>query len=226
MLPVVLRAGLWCLGVEPSASHLPGADVGALYGLSFDAWTDGMTGINSTALYALSVQAFMASTGACLEDFAEIAVCNRHWAQANPNAHLPLKLTLDDVAASPVVASPYRRLDCSPLSDGAAAIILARTDDLPQLTRGRSRFRAAASAVDTVRLGEREDPGFFGGKRMAAQRAYAMANIGPRCTSGSLRFTTAIAVLSFRHWMHLGWRETNSYKLRATAGFEPTVMCR
>lgn len=167
------------LGVEPSASHLKGSDVSDLYGLSFDAWTDGMTGINSTALYALSIQAFMASTGACLEDFAEIAVCNRTWAQANPNAHLPLTLTLDDVAASPVVASPYRRLDCSPLSDGAAAIILARDKDLPQRAQGRSRFRAAASAVDTVRLGEREDPGFFHGKQQAAQRAYAMGNIRP-----------------------------------------------
>ena len=38
------------LGVEPSASHLKGADVGALYGLSFDAWSDGMTGIDSTSL--------------------------------------------------------------------------------------------------------------------------------------------------------------------------------
>lgn len=167
------------LGVEPSASHLKGSDVSDLYGLSFDAWTDGMTGINSTALYALSIQAFMASTGARLEDFAEIAVCNRACAQANPNAHLPLTLTLDDVAASPVVASPYRRLDCSPLSDGAAAIILARANELPQRAQGRSRFRAAASAVDTVRLGERQDPGFFRGKQQAAQRAYTMGNIRP-----------------------------------------------
>ena len=48
-----------------------------------------------------------------------------------------------------------------------------------RLARGRSRFRAAASAVDTVRLGEREDPGFFRGKQVAAQRAYAMGNISP-----------------------------------------------
>ena len=167
------------LGVEPSASHLQGSDVGALYGLSFDAWTDGMTGIHSTALYALSIQAFMANTGATLDDLAQIAVCNRRYAQSNPNAHLPLTLTLDDVAASPVVASPYRRLDCSPLSDGAAAIILARPSDLPQLAQGRSRFRAATSAMDTVRLGEREDPGIFRGKQKAAQRAYAMGDIRP-----------------------------------------------
>lgn len=165
------------LGVEPSASHLKGADVGALYGLSFDAWTDGMTGIDSTSLYALSAQAFMARTGATVEDFARIAVRNRAHACANANAHLPLDISLGDVTASPVVASPYRRLDCSPLSDGAAAIILARTSDLPARPQGRARFRAAVSAVDTVRLGERNDPGFFAGKQRAAQRAYAAAGV-------------------------------------------------
>jgi len=165
------------LGVEPSASHLKGVDVGALYGLSFDAWSDGMTGIDSTSLYALSVQGFMARTGASLEDFAEIAVRNRANARENSNAHLPLDITLKDVADSPVVASPYRRLDCSPLSDGAAAIILARDEDLPTLGRSRARFRAASSAVDTVRLGERADPSFFAGKHRAAQKAYAMAGL-------------------------------------------------
>lgn len=165
------------LGVEPSASHLNGTDVGALYGLSFDAWTDGMTGIDSTSLYALSAQAFMSRTSASVDDFARIAVRNRAHARANANAHLPLDISLDDVTASPVVASPYRRLDCSPLSDGAAAIILARTSDLPVKPQGRTRFRAAVSAVDTVRLGERRDPGFFAGKQRAAQRAYTSADV-------------------------------------------------
>lgn len=165
------------LGVEPSASHLKGADVSALYGLSFDAWTDGMTGIDSTSLYALSAQSFMARTGARADDFAEIAVRNRTYACANPNAHLPLDISRADVAASPMVAAPYRRLDCSPLSDGAAAIILARAADLPAKRGGRARFRAVASAVDTVRLGERRDPGYFAGKHLAAARAYALAGI-------------------------------------------------
>lgn len=165
------------LGVEPSASHLKGADVGALYGLSFDGWTDGMTGLDATSLYALSAQAFMARTGSTLDDFAAIAVRNRAHACNNPNAHLPLTLTRQDVTDSPVVASPYRRLDCSPLSDGAAAIILGRKRDLPEKQDGMARFRAATCAVDTVRLGERADPGFFQGKQRAAQRAYAAAGL-------------------------------------------------
>ncbi|MEP2784579.1 MAG: thiolase family protein [Pseudoruegeria sp.] len=167
------------LGVEPSASHLKGIDVGALYSLSFDAWTDGFTGVDSTSLYALSAQAFMARTDATLDDFAKIAVRNRTNACSNPNAHLPLDITVEDVAASVVVASPYRRLDCSPLSDGAAAIILARAQDLPERPEGHARFKAAVSAVDNVRLGERNDPGFFKGKQAAANRAYRFADLVP-----------------------------------------------
>ncbi|WP_164860900.1 thiolase family protein [Parasedimentitalea marina] len=167
------------IGLEPSASHLAGLDVGALYALSFDAWTDGMTGIDSTSLYALSALAFMERTGARHEDFARVAVRNRAHARHNPNAHLPLDISLGDVIASPVVAPPYHRLDCSPLSDGAAAIILSCKADLPQLSRRRTRFRATAGATDTVRLGERTDPGFFAGKRHAADRAYKMADVTP-----------------------------------------------
>lgn len=167
------------LGIEPSASHLAGADVSALYALSFDAWTDGMTGVDSTSFYALSALAYMERTGAGHDDFARISVRNRAHARHNPNAHLPLDIGLADVANSPVVASPYHRLDCSPLSDGAAAVILAREVDVPKLTRKRTRFRATAGATDTVRLGERSDPGFFSGKRLCATRAYGMADVTP-----------------------------------------------
>lgn len=165
------------LGVEPSASHLKGQDVATLYSLSFDAWTDGMMGIDSTALYALSAQSFMARTGANLEDFAAVSIRNHAHARLNPKAHLPLEITAEDVAESPTICHPYRRLDCSPLSDGAAAIILARASDLPARTNGRARFRAAVSAADTVRLGERRDVGFFDGKQRAAQRAYRFAGL-------------------------------------------------
>ena len=163
------------LGLEPSASHLPGTAVGALYGLSFDAWTDGMTGIDSTSLYALSVQAFMEETGAREADFAAIAARNRQNARANPNAHLPLDIAAADVAASPVIAQPYRRLDCSPLSDGAACVILAGAAALPDGGAGRARIAGMGVANDRVRLGERARPGRFEAKGVAMRRALAEA---------------------------------------------------
>lgn len=165
------------LGVETLASTLPARDVSMLYGLSFDAWTDGMTGIESTGLYALSILAFNARTGATSHDLATIAVRNRDNARHNGLAHLPLDITIDDVLSSPMIAAPYHRLDCSPLSDGAACIILARGADLPAGGRERARILGMGSANDRVRLGERIDAGHFGAKPLAAGRASAQAGV-------------------------------------------------
>ena len=165
------------VGFEPSASYLGGAAVTALYGYSFDMWTEGMSGISSTALYALSAKAFMARSGATREDFATIAVQNRANARSNPQAHLPLDITIDDVLESPMVSDPYRRLDCSPVSDGAAAIILTKQDGAPAARRGAARITGIGAANDRVRLGDRPEPGFFKGKQAAAKRAYAIAGI-------------------------------------------------
>ena len=165
------------VGFEPSASYLSGTAVSELYGYSFDAWTDGMTGVSATALYALSAKAFMARCGATFEDFAAIAVLNRTYACDNPLAHLPLEITLDDVAESPMISDPYTRLDCSPLSDGAAALILSHPDAAPQSRRRCARIAGIGAGSDRVRLGDRADPGYFAGKQIAAKRAYEMAGI-------------------------------------------------
>lgn len=167
------------VGFEALASHLPASTVSVLYGLSFDAWTDGMTGIDATALYALSIQTFQRRTGATAHDFAAIAVRNRENARHNALAHLPLQITIDDVLGSPVIAAPYHRLDCSPLSDGAACIILANPEALPEGGKGRARIVGMGVANDRVRLGERTDPGAFAAKGGASARAFGQAGIAP-----------------------------------------------
>ena len=167
------------IGAESAASSLPAAAVLDLYSLSFDAWTDGMTGTTATALYALSIQQFMAETGATAADFAHVAVRNRQNARANPNAHLPLDTTVEEVLDSPLVATPYRRLDCSPISDGAAALVLTAPHATPAARRRAPRITGIGAASDRVNLGARENPGRFTAKTGAMRRACAMADITP-----------------------------------------------
>ncbi|MEP6266091.1 MAG: hypothetical protein ABJ139_02010, partial [Paracoccaceae bacterium] len=76
------------IGVDPSASALSGDAIRSLYGFSFDAWTDGMTGLTSTALYALSYQAFAAEHRTTEADLAAVTIQNRMNACSNPGAHL------------------------------------------------------------------------------------------------------------------------------------------
>lgn len=168
------------IGVDPSASALPGGHVKDLYGFSFDAWTDGMTGASPTMLYALSFQDFMDRTGATIDDLDRVTIKNRLNACDNPKAHLPRRDREADIAASPMIASPYRRLHCSPLSDGAAAVILSRVDALPASRRLAPRITGIGAASDRANLGARTSPGDFAAKRLAMQRACTMARIDPK----------------------------------------------
>ena len=165
------------VGFDDAASRLDAQSVGLVYGLSFDAEIEGFAGATATALYALSIQEHMARTGLTEAETAAIAVKNRGNALANPNAHRPMRLTVPEVLASPTVATPYKRLDCSPLSDGAAAIVLARPEDLPARRGPRSRIVASAAANDHVRLGDRAERHRFSAKVAAARTAYALAGI-------------------------------------------------
>ena len=165
------------VGFEAAASALKASSVTELYGQSFDALTDGPTGVSATALYALSAKAFQQQTGATDNDFASVAVQNRRNAQDNPHAHLPLDLTIDEVRNSPVISDPYHRLDCSPLSDGAAVVILSAPEALPSGRKKAPRISGIGVANDRVRLGDRPNPGFFAAKQKAAEFAYRMAGV-------------------------------------------------
>ncbi|MEO6624523.1 MAG: thiolase family protein [Burkholderiaceae bacterium] len=167
------------IGVDATASALPGAVTRDLYGFSFDAWTDGMTGATSTVLYALSFQDFMARTGACAADLAAVTIKNRGNACFNAGAHLPRHHTAAEIAESAMIATPYRRLHCSPLSDGAAAVILSHRDAAPQRRRTAPRISGIGSSSDRVGLGGRVTPSDFSAKRMAMQTACQMAGITP-----------------------------------------------
>lgn len=167
------------IGLDPSASHLPAATVRMLYGFSFDAWTDGMTGASSTVLYALSLQDFMARIGVTGAALDAVTIQNRANACANPGAHLPRRHGAAELAASEMIAAPYRRLHCSPLSDGAAALILSHTGALPRARAGAARITGIGAASDRMHLGARAEPGLFAAKRLAMQRACGMAGLMP-----------------------------------------------
>lgn len=167
------------IGVDPSASSLPAETVKELYGFSFDAWTDGMSGVSATALYALSIQMFMARTGLSEDDLAAVTVQNRTNACKNPNAHLKLNNSAAEINASPMIASPYRRLHCSPLSDGAAALILTHPDAVSGDRTGAPRIVGTGTSSDRTHLGARSDPDRFVAKTRAMQRACTMADIEP-----------------------------------------------
>ena len=93
-----------------------------------------------TGYYAVMAQRYWQVFGKSEESFrrtlAQISVKHHGYARFNPYAHAPMKLTVEDVLASPVVAYPLRALDCCLMSVGAACAILCDEKTAVQLTAG------------------------------------------------------------------------------------------
>jgi acetyl-CoA acetyltransferase len=83
---------------------------------------------DSVSLAALQARALMESKGVTERDLAEVAVRNRRNAMGNPNAQLAGDFDADAILSEPYIVSPLRRHDCPPISDGAAAVVLAAGD--------------------------------------------------------------------------------------------------
>jgi len=166
------------IGYEHAASHLDSGDVRQIYGLSFDADLEGWAGATATMLYALSIQDHMERFGSTSKQMAAVSVKNHANAQHNPWAHKPMQISIQDVLASPMVSTPYRMLDCSLISDGAAALVLCHPDAAPEgAARRCSRIVASACATDHIRLGDRIEPGTFHGKARAIRDACRQAGV-------------------------------------------------
>ena len=164
-------------GFEHAASHLKSADVRLLLGLSFDADIEGWTGVATTNLYALSIQLHMRRLGTTRRQIAAVAVKNRGNALANPLAHRPGRISVEEVLASRCVSTPYNVLDCSPLSDGAAALILGCDDALPASGKPVVAITGSGCATDHVRIGDRPDPSRFASKALSVREACEQALI-------------------------------------------------
>jgi acetyl-CoA acetyltransferase len=77
------------------------------------------------AYYALVASRYLAATGCSEADLAELVVLMRRHAAGYPGAHYPTPVTQEEVLASRPIATPLKRLDCCPISDGAAALLVS-----------------------------------------------------------------------------------------------------
>jgi len=85
-------------------------------------------GLDPTSFAGLQARALIESGRATERDFAEVVARSRHNAQSNPNAQVSGDIAVDALLAEPYISAPLRRCDVPPVSDGAAAVVLARGD--------------------------------------------------------------------------------------------------
>lgn len=96
-------------------------------------------------LYAAKARSFMAKSGVVEEDLALVSVKNRFHGSLNPLAQFQTAITLDEVAGSRMISDPLRLLMCSPIGDGAAAVIVASSDFVRR--HGKPDIRVAGWAL-------------------------------------------------------------------------------
>ena len=127
-------------------------------------------------LYADMARRYMNSSGATAEDFAAVVVKNQHNGARNPRAQYGAELSVEQVLASRRVVDPLTVLMCSPISDGAAAVVLM--SERAARSKGASGPRIRASVVRSGNVHDKDDP-TAGSAARAAAAAFEQAGLGP-----------------------------------------------
>ncbi len=148
-------------------------------GTAADQEYEGYHGITFPGLYALIARAHMEKYGTTREQLALVAVKNHHNGSKNPLAQFPFEITVDAVLNSILVADPLRILDCSPITDGAAAVILCSAEKAREMNKPLIKITGSGHATDTIALASREDITWLEATYQAAKKAYAMADKKP-----------------------------------------------
>jgi acetyl-CoA C-acetyltransferase len=167
------------VGVEKMRDVAPRDSLVARVGnLSHPTLAKGRTGPGGFAMLA---SRYMDTYERSHDDFAAVAVKNHEHASRNPIAQYSEPVTLDQVRNSPMIADPLRVLDCTPTTDGAAAVILASTEWARAHGRPHAVLEGVGFAVSdgyyTSLFTEDNDFLGFRATRQASAVAYAQAGI-------------------------------------------------
>jgi len=154
-----------------------GADVTSVLASAADQETEVYHGITFPGLYAMIARAHMEAHGTTEEDMAWVSVKNHAHGAKNPKAQFPRVITVDDVMNSSMVADPMRLLNCSPVSDGAAAVLLCPLDQAHKYTDNPVRITGSGQATGSMALADRKDPAVLEAVALSGERAFKMAGV-------------------------------------------------
>ena len=157
----------WDLGYDPlfSSDHDWDAASGVFFPPSF---------------FGIVAKQHMKKYGTTEEQLAMVAVKNRRNGLNNLKGQFRGEITLEQVLSSRPVASPLKLLDCCPVTDGAAAVILAAEDKAKNYTdKPLVYVRGTAQATVNNMTANLPDWSSFSSLKIAAQQAYKKARIKP-----------------------------------------------
>jgi len=204
---IAVASGLYDIvlvsGVE-KMTNLPTERVTDTLAAASDAIYEASCGFTFPGLYAAMATAYMAKYGASVEHFMKVGIKNHNNGALNPKAQFNKSIKdlmgsriekakqkgepvpdwrdeldfLKDPKANPVVAWPMRLFDCSPITDGAACLLLVAEDLAKDFCNDPIYIVGTGQGSDHA-MHEREDLTSILAARTAAREAYEMAGVKP-----------------------------------------------
>jgi acetyl-CoA C-acetyltransferase len=112
------------------------------------------------------------------DGFVNFPVVAHRNARNNPNALFrDMTVRARSVLKSRIVHDPLRLLDCSPICDGAAAVVLSPAEEARAYSQHPVRVLASSVATDRFRVGDRKNPLWLEAAQESAQKAFRQANV-------------------------------------------------
>ncbi|MFH1545671.1 MAG: thiolase domain-containing protein [archaeon] len=152
-------------------------EAGFALGGAGDQETELFHGATFPALYALLARSHMNAFGTTEEQMAMCSVLMHKNGMNNPNAQFHKEISVEDVMNSGYVASPLKLLDCSPITDGAAAIILCETSKAKKICENPVEVIASTQASDSLALTGRKSLTELMATRIAAKEAFEKTGV-------------------------------------------------
>jgi acetyl-CoA C-acetyltransferase len=166
-------------GVE-KMTDISGSEATHALATAADMKWEGLSGVTFPGLYAMMAVAHMHKYGTTRKQLAHVAVKNHANGSLNPRAQFPMKITVEDVLNSVKVADPLNILDCSPITDGAACVILVPADRVREFrSHPGVKVTGSGHATASIALHDREEITEIRAAQKAGERAYKMAGKGP-----------------------------------------------
>ena len=137
-------------------------------------------GATFPAIYALMARRHMNDFGTTEEMMASVAVKNHKNGSKNKYAQFQNEITIETVLESKTVADPLKVFDCSPITDGAACVVLAPLEMAHSFPKKPIEIVSSAQASDHLALHSRESMVSLKATQVAVKKAYDMAKMSPK----------------------------------------------
>ncbi|MBD3306288.1 thiolase family protein, partial [candidate division KSB3 bacterium] len=132
--------------------------------------------------FALVAKEHMKRYGTTLEQLAKISTANYNYGANNPKAQFQKNLTMEEALGAPSVVEPLKLYDCCPITDGAAAVIVASEERARELSDRPLVYIRGGAQVSQHSVSANwpgEHLADWAHMKKAAEKAYAKAGVGP-----------------------------------------------